>query len=101
MSMFLGTQTFDHVEGILAQYIKRKDMPMRKAISVRKRLAVGLWRMANSGEAYRTIATQFGIGLSSACEITNEVCQVIQDIICYEKIDLFVVHDWAIHDLSW
>jgi len=47
-----------------------RDTPFREAVSIEKRVAVALWRLA-SGDAYRTVVSTFGNGKSTAVEITN------------------------------
>ena len=53
---------------------------MRRAITVEKRVAVTLWRLATNCEC-RTIAHLFEISRSSVCLIVQEVCQLIVDVL--------------------
>ena len=41
---------------------------------VSKRVAVSLWRLAGNSE-FHTVSHLFGIGHSTACTITNQVCR--------------------------
>lgn len=58
---------------------------MRKAISVKKRLAITLWCLATPVE-YRTIAHLFGVSRSSVCEIVQETCLAIMKCLLHVYI---------------
>ena len=58
---------------------------MRKAITVEKRVAIALWRLATNCE-FRTIAHLFGVSHSFACLIVQEVSQLIVDILMLKFI---------------
>ena len=60
----------------LRPYIQRQTTGLRDPISVEKRVAVTLWKLATNVE-YRTISNLFGIGLSTVCTIVVETCSVI------------------------
>lgn len=72
----LSRDTFRVLCNELRPHIIRSQTKFREAISVRKRVAVCLWRLAGNCE-YRTISHLFGIGRSTACMITNQVCSAI------------------------
>lgn len=58
--------------------LERQTTNMRKAISVEKRVAVGLYRLCSSAED-RTIADLFGIGRSTVNTIFREFCKTVID----------------------
>ncbi|XP_067634019.1 uncharacterized protein [Eurosta solidaginis] len=53
--------------------LEKKDTPLRKAISLHKRVAIALYALGSSAE-YRTIGNMFGVGKSTVCEIVLEFC---------------------------
>uniref|UniRef100_A0A8D0GQE7 DDE Tnp4 domain-containing protein n=1 Tax=Sphenodon punctatus TaxID=8508 RepID=A0A8D0GQE7_SPHPU len=75
----------------LTPHLKRKDTCMRKAISVEKRLAITLLKLATT-DGYRSVAARFGVGVSTVCNIVIEVCKTINDILLPKVIQF--------HDLS-
>ena len=68
--------TFTILCNELRPYIKKKTTRLRETISVEKRVAVTIWKLATNCE-YRTISNLFGIGLSTVCVIVVETCTVI------------------------
>ena len=68
-------------------HISRRDTNFRKAIPVRQRVAITLYRLADTAH-YRTIANLFGVGKSTVCGIVKEVCQAIIDILLPRYIRL-------------
>ena len=60
----------------LYPYVSRSNTQFREAVPVSKRVAVCLWRLAGNSE-YRTVSHLFGIGCSTACTVTNQVCRAI------------------------
>lgn len=72
--------TFNFVCQELSPYLCRRDTNFRKAIKVEKRVAMCIWHLA-TGEDLRSLGWRFGVGKSTACQIINEVCQAIVDIL--------------------
>ena len=68
--------TFTFICEKLHPYLHRQDTNMRKALSVKKRVAVALWRLA-TGSYFNTIGHLFGISEASASCICDEVCAVV------------------------
>ena len=58
--------TFHDIVREIQDEIVRKDTPMRKAVSPRKRTAITLYSMSSNAE-YRTIADLFGVSMSFVC----------------------------------
>ena len=67
---------FEYIAMELSPIISKRDTNFRKAISARQRLAVTLYRLADTA-SYRTIANLFAIGKSTVCEIVVQVCNAI------------------------
>lgn len=68
---------FEQLCNDLAPYIKKKDTNYRKAIPVKMRVAITLWRLATNVD-YRTLRHLFGVGISTAFSIVTECCRVME-----------------------
>lgn len=68
--------TFDFLCGELAPAIHRQNTQWRKAVCVRKRVAITLWRLSTNCE-YRTIRHLFGVARCTANDIVKDTCLVI------------------------
>ena len=68
--------TFEYIVGEIQDEIFRKDTPMRKAVSPRKRTAITLYYMSSTAE-YRTIANLFGVSTPFVCLCIRDVCKAI------------------------
>ncbi|XP_015276457.1 PREDICTED: uncharacterized protein LOC107118608 [Gekko japonicus] len=71
----------------LRPVLQREDTNMRAAIPVDKRVALTLWKLATS-DSYRSVANQFGVGVSTASVIVMEVCEAIHDVLLKHVIQL-------------
>ena len=69
----------------LRDHIAKKNTNMRKAISVEKRVAITLFRLAKNADL-GAISNLFGVGISTVCTIYLEVCRAI----CKVLIPLYV-----------
>ncbi|XP_078581876.1 uncharacterized protein LOC144865182 [Branchiostoma floridae x Branchiostoma japonicum] len=72
--------TFQMLCDELDPELRHKDTRMRDAISVQKRLAIGLYWLA-SGDLMRSVADLFGVSVSSACNIIHEVHNAINEVL--------------------
>ncbi|XP_038053730.1 protein ANTAGONIST OF LIKE HETEROCHROMATIN PROTEIN 1-like [Patiria miniata] len=79
--------TFSYLCEQLRPEIEKADTHLRKAIGVRKRIAITLWRLATNVE-YRTIAQLFGVGISTVCNIVHQTCQAIVSVLTPKLIRL-------------
>ena len=75
----MSRRTFQFVVNLVRNSIEKRDTRFREAVSREKRVAVALWRLA-SGNAYRTVASTFGIGKSTAVEITNSFIDALNEL---------------------
>ncbi|XP_048366488.1 uncharacterized protein LOC125440671 [Sphaerodactylus townsendi] len=71
----------------LRPVLQREDTNMRAAIPVDKRVALTLWKLATS-DSYRSVANQFGVGVSTASVIVMEVCEAIHDVLLRQVVQL-------------
>ncbi|XP_065068261.1 LOW QUALITY PROTEIN: uncharacterized protein LOC135693659 [Rhopilema esculentum] len=56
--------------------MEKIDTKFRKAIPIQKRVAITLWRLS-TGNSFRSTAAVFGVGKSSAVDITKQFCKFI------------------------
>ena len=75
----VSRETFNFLVALLRQSIEKRNTQLRDAISIEKRVAVALWRLA-TGNCFRAVASTFGIGKSSAMKVTNEVIESLVDL---------------------
>ncbi|CAN7991507.1 unnamed protein product, partial [Ixodes hexagonus] len=68
--------TFSYVVGVCSS-MERQGTNMRQAIPLHKRVAIGMYRLANSAED-RTVANLFGVSRSSVSIIFREFCDVVR-----------------------
>lgn len=83
----MSSEAFEYLSAQLAPFISKRDTNYRKAISARQRLAITLYRLADTA-SYRTIANLFGIGRSTVCVIVIEVCEAIVEVLLPRYIRL-------------
>ena len=81
----MGRRTFDFLCEELHPFLCRENTNMRKAISVRRRVAISLWRLATNAD-YRTVGHLFGVSQASVCDIINEFCTVVSDVLLQKFI---------------
>ena len=60
--------------------LEKMTTRFREAKPVSKRIAIALWRLA-TGIDYRTIGQRFGVGRSTCCKITHQVCDSIVKVL--------------------
>ena len=75
----MSRRTFQFVVNQVRNSVEKRDSRFREAVSIEERVAVALWRLA-SGNAYRTVSFTFGIGKSTAVEITNSVIHILNEL---------------------
>ena len=76
----ISKETFLYLCDKLKPAIYHHDTQLRRAISVKKRLAITLWCLSTPAE-YRTIAHLFGVARSTVCTIVHETCRAIVRIL--------------------
>uniref|UniRef100_A0A3P9JKL0 DDE Tnp4 domain-containing protein n=1 Tax=Oryzias latipes TaxID=8090 RepID=A0A3P9JKL0_ORYLA len=80
-------ETFEMLSVRLSPMLSYEDTTFRQAISVQKRVGVGLWWLA-TGAGYRTLAHLFGISDASVCLIVREFCHAVRHEMMREYIKL-------------
>lgn len=58
----------------LDPYLRRKDTNWKKAVPVCKRVAIGLYFLANESLTYNQVGQKFAVGESTANKIVQEFC---------------------------
>ena len=81
----MSKATFDYLCSRLRPVIERKDTHLRKAISVKHRLAITLWTLATPCE-YRTVGHLFRVARSTVCVIVHKTCKAIFDVLFSEYV---------------
>ena len=76
--MSLQRSTSTPGQTFLEPHIQRRDTNYRKAISVKHRVPITVWRLATNVE-YRTLSHLFGVGVSTVGSIVRECWRVIHD----------------------
>ena len=85
-NLHMSRATFDILCRELRPHIERQSTYWRQSISVEKRVAVTLWKLATNAE-YRTLSVLFGIGWSTVCVTVIETCNAIANT-C--SLDMFI-----------
>ncbi|KAK7926068.1 hypothetical protein WMY93_008378 [Mugilogobius chulae] len=71
--------SFLHLCDILRPYLTRQNTRFRRTLPVELRVGVCLWRLATNLE-YRSISHLFGVGISTACTVTQQVVTAINRV---------------------
>ena len=79
--------TFNYICEELKPAIERQDTVMRRAIPVRQRVGIALWRLSTNSD-YRTIAHLFGVSRSTVCVIVRDVCNAIVQLLLAKYIQV-------------
>uniref|UniRef100_A0A8C8R4N1 DDE Tnp4 domain-containing protein n=1 Tax=Pelusios castaneus TaxID=367368 RepID=A0A8C8R4N1_9SAUR len=79
--------TFLELCSELAPALRRKDTNMRSALTVEKRVAIAVWKMATP-DCYRSVANQFGVGRSTVRLALSQVCQAINRVLLRSTVTL-------------
>uniref|UniRef100_A0A3P9JJZ1 DDE Tnp4 domain-containing protein n=1 Tax=Oryzias latipes TaxID=8090 RepID=A0A3P9JJZ1_ORYLA len=80
-------ESFEMLSVRLSPMLSYEDTTFRQAISVQKRVGVGLWWLA-TGAGYRTLAHLFGISDASVCLIVRKFCHAVRHEMMREYIKL-------------
>ncbi|XP_020905164.1 protein ALP1-like [Exaiptasia diaphana] len=84
---YVKRDSFNVICEELAPSIEKHYTNYRKAIPVRVRVAITLYRLGDTAH-FRTISNLFGVGKSTVCSIVREVCQAIVDVLLLRYIQL-------------
>ena len=67
----MSRDMFDFICDLSRDELTKEDTSFRDAVSLRKRVATGIWRLAN-GSAFMITGLQFGLGKSTSIDICHE-----------------------------
>nr|XP_048677691.1 uncharacterized protein LOC125622988 [Caretta caretta] len=79
--------TFMELCDLLSPDLKRKNTKMRAALTVEKRVAIALWKLATPG-SYRSLRNQFGVGKSNVRAAVMQVANAIKDLLLSRVVSL-------------
>ena len=68
--------TFMEIIRVVRPYLEKQNTNFRRAIPIEGRVAIAVWRLS-TGNSYRSVASTFGCGKSTAIEITRDFCKII------------------------
>lgn len=75
----MSRRTVQFIVNLVRNSVEKRDSRFREAVSIEKLVVVALWRLA-SGNAYRTVASAFGIGNCTAVETTNSFIHILNEL---------------------
>ena len=67
---------FEKLVALVQPNLEKQDTNLRKAVPMKKRVGVTLWRLA-TGNYFRSVAKTFAIGKSTGVKIIHEFCDEI------------------------
>ncbi|KAG6920367.1 hypothetical protein G0U57_021268, partial [Chelydra serpentina] len=79
--------TFLELCELLSPALKRQDTRMRAALTIQKRVAIALWKLATP-DSYRSVANQFGVGKSTVGVAVMQVAKAIVDLLLSKVVTL-------------
>ncbi|KAG6936616.1 hypothetical protein G0U57_012001, partial [Chelydra serpentina] len=79
--------TFMELCELLSPALKRQDTRMRAALTIQKRVAIALWKLATP-DSYRSVANQFGVGKSTVGVAVMQVARAIVDLLLHKVVTL-------------
>uniref|UniRef100_A0A8C5S485 DDE Tnp4 domain-containing protein n=1 Tax=Laticauda laticaudata TaxID=8630 RepID=A0A8C5S485_LATLA len=83
----MSKATFLNLCARLSPALQRQKTRMRIPLSVEKRVAIALWKLATS-VCYRDVGNQFGVGRSTAGSVVLEVCRAIQRVLMRSMVNV-------------
>ncbi|CAM5122941.1 unnamed protein product [Natator depressus] len=79
--------TFMELCDLLSPALKRMNTKMRAALTVEKRVATALWKLATP-DSYRSVGNQFGVGKSTVGAAVMQVAHAIKDLLISRVVTL-------------
>ncbi|KAG6938868.1 hypothetical protein G0U57_004517, partial [Chelydra serpentina] len=79
--------TFLELCELLSPALKHQDTRMRAALTIQKRVALALWKLATP-DSYRSVANQFGVGKSTVGVAVMQVAHAIVDLLLSKVVTL-------------
>uniref|UniRef100_A0A8C4RM29 Putative nuclease HARBI1 n=1 Tax=Erpetoichthys calabaricus TaxID=27687 RepID=A0A8C4RM29_ERPCA len=75
----VSSGTFQYVCHKLQSVMERRDTKFRLCVPLRKRVAIGLWKLATNSK-YRNVARLFGVGITTAWRCVSEFCTAVTEV---------------------
>uniref|UniRef100_A0A8C0HBY2 DDE Tnp4 domain-containing protein n=1 Tax=Chelonoidis abingdonii TaxID=106734 RepID=A0A8C0HBY2_CHEAB len=79
--------TFLELCDMLSPALKRRNTNMRAALTVEKRVAIALWKLATP-DSYRSVGNQFGVGKSTVGAAVMQVAKAIVKLLLRKVVTL-------------
>ncbi|XP_065435126.1 uncharacterized protein LOC135977904 [Chrysemys picta bellii] len=79
--------TFMELCDLLSPALKRQDTKMRAALTVEKRVAIALWKLATP-DSYRSVGNQFGVGKSTVGAAVIQFARAMKDLVIARVVTL-------------
>uniref|UniRef100_A0A8C3F930 Putative nuclease HARBI1 n=1 Tax=Chrysemys picta bellii TaxID=8478 RepID=A0A8C3F930_CHRPI len=79
--------TFMELCDLLSPALKRQNTKMRAALTVEKRVAIALWKLATP-DSYRSVGNQFAVGKSTVGVAVIQVANTIKDLLISRVVTL-------------
>ncbi|CAM5131383.1 unnamed protein product [Natator depressus] len=83
--------TFMELCDLLSPALKRKNTKMKAALTVEKRVAIALWKLATP-DSDQSVGNQFGVGKSTVGAAVMQVANAIKDLLISRVVTLGNVH---------
>ena len=82
----MSPATFDNLLSRVGTYITKQSTRLREPISAGERLAVAL-RFLVTGDSMQTISFSFRLGHSTVCDIIDNTCEAIWNVLSPEFVN--------------
>ncbi|XP_053871665.1 uncharacterized protein LOC128830052 [Malaclemys terrapin pileata] len=79
--------TFRELCDLLSPALNRQNTRIRAALTVEKRVAIALWKLATP-DSYRSVGNQFGVGKSTVGAAVIQVARAIKDLVISRVVTL-------------
>uniref|UniRef100_A0A8C3HMN3 DDE Tnp4 domain-containing protein n=1 Tax=Chrysemys picta bellii TaxID=8478 RepID=A0A8C3HMN3_CHRPI len=79
--------TFMELCDLLSPVLKRQNTKMRAALTVEKRVAIALWKLATP-DSYQSVGNQFGVGKSTVGAAVMQVAKAITELLLRKVVTL-------------
>ncbi|XP_065423512.1 uncharacterized protein LOC135975653 isoform X1 [Chrysemys picta bellii] len=79
--------TFMELCDLLSPALKRQNTKMRAVLTVEKRVAIALWKLATP-DSYRSVGNQFGVGKSTVGAAVMQVAKAITQVLLRKLVTL-------------
>ncbi|XP_053861194.1 uncharacterized protein LOC128823112 [Malaclemys terrapin pileata] len=83
--------TFMKLCDLLSPALKHQNTKMRVALTVEKRVAIALWKLATP-DSYQSVGNQFGVGKSTVGAAVMQVAKAITELLLPKIVTLGNVH---------